>query len=807
MDDIDAAQILGHLADAVVVLAPDATIRWGNPAAERIFGISLDEGRGLPAFDLIHPDDLHYAALSMQSVTQKEHGGTLIELRIRTPDGYRLVELRGAALRDDDGGDIVVAIRDITERRRYEVAHDNAAALQSLLHNARTVTILLDADARVTSVSGALSRISEYDTELVAGQSISTLTASPADAGIVEDAIATVVPGQPVTVLTYMRGPDGAPVPVELTVVDLRDDPVVAGYVVSAHEVTERVETERQLRTALSLLEATLDSTADGILVVDGENNITSFNRRFVELWRIPEEVLATRDDSEALAFVLDQLADPAAFIAKVEELYSVPEAESYDTLEFKDGRVFERVSRPQRVDGRIVGRVWCFRDLTEHKRLEDELVYRAFHDQLTGLANKARFCDRLQLAAHRAHRTGREFAVLFLDLDNFKTVNDSLGHHAGDQLLVSAAHILGGCLRSVDIPARLGGDEFAILVEDLADRDDAVALARRIRDSFRQSFRVARHDVSATVSIGIAYGAHDSTSEEILRDADLAMYMAKSRGKDRFELFDAAQHDAAVVRVEVESELRQAIGRDELMLFYQPMVELASGRITVAEALVRWDHPERGLLLPGAFVPLAEETGLMQQLGHRILMRACNETRALQRDLGLPLRVSVNVSAVQLTGDGFAAEVARVLALTEFDPTLLVLEITETAMLHDAIAAKGALTELRAMGISMALDDFGTGYSSLTFLQHFPIDIVKIDKSFVSTLDDPFAPSLAPAVIELAQNLGLTTVAEGVETARQLQRLRELGCDLVQGFYLHRPYPVDALARCLAADTMATPA
>jgi diguanylate cyclase (GGDEF)-like protein/PAS domain S-box-containing protein len=801
MDDRDAAQILDRLADAVVVIGPDTTIRWGNPAAERLFGLTLEHGRGLAAFDLIHPDDLHYAALSMQSVTQKEHGGSLIEVRVRTPEGYRLVEVRGAASADD--GDIVLAVRDLTERRRYEVAHDNAAALQTLLHNARTVTILLDAEARVTSVSGALSRISEFDTELVAGESITSLTASPEDAATVREAVAAVAPGEPVTVLTYMRGPDGAPVPVELTVVDLLDDPVVAGYVVSAHEVTERVETERRLRGALSLLEATLDSTADGILVVDGENHITSFNRRFVDLWRIPEEVLASRDDSQALAAVLDQLADPAAFIAKVQELYAEPEAESYDTLEFKDGRVFERFSRPQQVDGRIVGRVWSFRDRTEHKQLEDELVYRAFHDQLTGLANKARFCERLQQAAVRAQRSRKEFAVLFLDLDNFKTVNDSLGHHAGDQLLVSAAHILTGCLRAVDLAARLGGDEFAILVEDLRDREDAITLARRIRDSFRQSFHVARHDVSATVSVGIAYGSHDSTSEEILRDADLAMYMAKARGKNRLELFHAEQHDAAVVRVEVESELRQAIQRDELMLFYQPMVELATDRIVATEALVRWDHPERGLLLPASFVPLAEETGLMQQLGHRVLLRACTETRDLQRRLGIPLRVSVNVSTHQLVHEGFAAEVGQVLAFTGFDPTQLILEITETAMLHDAVAAKDALTELRDLGISLALDDFGTGYSSLTFLQQFPIDIVKIDKSFVGTLDDPFASSLAPAVIELAQHLGLTTVAEGVETPGQLERLRELHCDLVQGFYLHRPYPTDALYRCLAADRM----
>jgi len=794
----DAGHILARIADPVVVVAPDTSIRWANPAAERIFEMSLAAIQGSSGFDLVHPDDQHYVALSMESVLQKDYG-SLIEVRVRTPSGYRLVEALGAPLAN---GDVVLTLRDITERRRFEVAHNDEAALRAVVHNARTISVLADADRRITSVSGALSRVTELDSDQVAGRPVTALLALPEHVTIVGDALDAVHPGHPVTVLASVRGPAGAIVPVELTVVDLRDDPVVAGYLLTLHEVTERVQTERALRDALSLLEATLESTADGLLVVDCENRITSYNRRFVELWRIPDSILDRRDDAIALGFAVEQLADPDAFTAKVEELYATPHAESYDQIEFKDGRVFERFSRPQMVDGDVVGRVWSFRDRTEHKRLEDELVYRAFHDQLTGLPNKTRFCERLQQAAHRAVRTGRQFAVLFLDLDNFKTVNDSLGHLAGDQLLFNAAQVLAGCLRPADTPARLGGDEFAVLIEDIDDPKDAEYLAGRLRDAFQQSFRVARHDVSATVSIGIAYGTGTSTSEEILRDADLAMYMAKSRGKNRYELFQPAQHDAAVVRVEVEAELRQAIHRDELILFYQPMVDLASNRSVAAEALVRWAHPDRGLLLPSAFVPLAEETGLIEELGRQVMISACAEMRTLQTELDVPLRVSVNVSAHQLVLGRFVDDVAEVLALTDLDPSTLILEITETAMVRDADVARRALLQLRGMGISIALDDFGTGYSSLTFLQQFPIDIVKIDKSFVSTLDDPSRPSLAPAVIELAQRLRLTTVAEGVETEGQLRILRELGCDLVQGFYLHRPYSPDALVRSLTAES-----
>ncbi|MGZ4675328.1 MAG: sensor domain-containing protein [Acidimicrobiia bacterium] len=796
MESTRQADLAAQLPDAVVVVGTDTSIRWVNTAAERIFGISFAEVEGMSGVDLVHPDDLEFVLLALETVQQKVAGHP-IEIRVRAAEGWRLVELVGAPVGDDE---IVLCLRDLTQRRKFEIAHGEEARFRSLVQNARVVAMLVDADGVVESVSVAITRLTGHDPQDVTGHPLAALVSSERDrAELAATFERSRVEHTASVVLHARRHASDATVPIELTVVDLLEDPTVHGFVVSAHDVSERLEAEHRLRTALSLLEATLDSTADGVLVVDRDNRIASFNRRFVELWHIPDDVLALRDDHTALSFVLDQLADPGAFLTKVEELYATPEAESYDTLDFRDGRVFERFSRPQLVDGEIVGRVWCFRDRTEHKRLENELTYRAFHDQLTGLANKARFCDRLQHAAARSQRSGVGFAVLFLDLDNFKTVNDSLGHHAGDELLVTVAQILMDCLRTADTSARLGGDEFAILIEDVDDPDEVVRLAERIRDAFRRSFRVARHDVSATVSIGIAFGTHDTTSEQILRDADLAMYMAKSRGKNRFELFEAEQHDAAVIRVEVESELRQAIARDDLILFYQPMVELSSRRVVAAEALVRWDHPERGLLLPGAFIPLAEEAGLTDELGRQVLTRACTEVGSIPMLPGLPLRVSVNVSAHQLVAPDFASDVAQILVASGFDPHQLILEITETAMVTDEEAARRALLELREQGISLALDDFGTGYSSLTFLQQFPIDIVKIDKSFVSSIDDPHGSNLAPAVIQLAQSLGLTTVAEGVETHSQLARLADLGCDQIQGFLLHRPYTLAGLRRSIS--------
>ena len=492
-------------------------------------------------------------------------------------------------------------------------------------------------------------------------------------------------------------------------------------------------------------------------------------------------------------------LQRPEAFISKVEELYSQPESVSSDVLEFADGRVFERHSQPQRVDGKVVGRVWSFRDTTHRKRLEDELSYQAFHDALTGLANKALFQDRLEHAAARLERTDAHLAVLFIDLDNFKTVNDSLGHAAGDEMLRRVAEVLIGCLRKVDTAARLGGDEFAVLVEDIGDRKDAINLAERILTALRSPVRVGNEEMSATVSIGVTFDAPGITSDQLLRNADLAMYTAKERGKNRFEEFQNEMHATVVARLEVQAHLIQALEGHELIVHYQPIVDLLTDAITGFEALARWKHPTRGLLLPISFIPFAEESDLINRIDSFVLAQACSQARRWQIEHGGELAISVNLSSRRLIDSRLADDVAFVLGDTNLDPSTLILEITESAAMRDTEVAARNLEALQTFGIRIALDDFGTGYSSLSYLEQLPIDILKIDRSFVSAIDEEQGDvGLAPAIVQLARTLGHTPIAEGVENSLQAEVLLRLGCRLAQGYHLAMPQDASDIGRLL---------
>ncbi len=468
--------------------------------------------------------------------------------------------------------------------------------------------------------------------------------------------------------------------PFDLSIVNLLDDPTVEGLVISAHDATAQVSAERDLSEALSRLTATLDSTADGILVVDTKRRITDFNRRFAEIWGLPDDAVTKHDDVATLAFALDQLTDPDTFRARLEELDLEPEAESFDLIEFNDGRLVERYSRPQRVGGEILGRVFSFRDVTDRKLLEDELHYWAFHDSLTRLANKTLFQDRLDHALARSVRFGSHLAVLFIDLDNFKTVNDTLGHGEGDQLLRRVAKSLVDMLRAADTAARLGGDEFAILIEDVSSQETVTELAERILECLRQPIRLGTKSVSAASSIGIAFDKEGITSEQLLRNADIAMYQAKKLGKDRFEVYRDEMHALVLARVELEEELKAAIFNGDLIAHYQPMMNLQTYGLAGFEVLVRWPHPERGLVNPGDFVPFAQEIGLIGEIDSFILRTACQQVRWWQEAglCGPDLEIGVNLSAGQLADAGLSDRIAAQLDECRFDPRSLVLEITE---------------------------------------------------------------------------------------------------------------------------------
>jgi len=418
-----------------------------------------------------------------------------------------------------------------------------------------------------------------------------------------------------------------------------------------------------------------------------------------------------------------------------------------------------------------------------------DQMLHQALHDGLTGLPNRALFLDRLEHALARAGRENSALAVLFLDLDRFKGVNDSLGHAAGDELLAEVARRVAALIRAADTAARLGGDEFAILIEDLTEQRDAARLATRILEALRHPFVVEGEEIFVTGSIGIALGG--GRGDDPLRNADFAMYRAKSGGRDCYEFFEEGMRAAVVERLELESDFKRAVEREEFVLHYQPIVELETGSISGLEALLRWEHPARGLVPPLAFVPLAEETGAIVSIGRWVLREACRRATTWEA----PLIVSVNLSARQLQQPDLVDEIAQMLADTALDPSRLMLELTETALMQDSQAAVRKLSSLKQLGIRLALDDFGTGYSSLGYLQQFPLDVLKIAKPFVDGLGSGSGePALAQAIIELGRTFQLNVVAEGIERVEQLVQLRTLGCDGGQGFLFSKPCDADSV-------------
>ena len=574
----------------------------------------------------------------------------------------------------------------------------------------------------------------------------------------------------------------------------------------------ELLTANAELKKTLSLLNATIESTRDGILVVDLTGKIISFNKKFADIWHIPSHILDSLDDSAMLGFVSDQLQDPDGFIKKVQELYAQPDAEISDVLQFKDGRIFERYSRPQRIEEKCVGRVWSFHDITTRKRAEEQIAKMAYFDVLTSLPNRYIFKDRLNQAILYAEKYKKLLAIIYLDLDDFKRINDTFGHNFGDKFLQAVSDRLEKKIRRIDTLsrveednlettiARLGGDEFTILLREIKETQDASKVAQRIVDLFSQPFHIEDRVIFISTSIGIALYPNDGKDvDTLLKNADTAMYHAKEKGRDHYQFFSEHMNVEALERFSLENSLRSTTDKEDFQLYYQPQYDSSTDRIIGVEALIRWMHPDRGMLLPDTFIPIAEESGLIIKIGNWVLKTACKQNKAWQLAGFPPIYVTVNISGMQFKQKNFAESIAQTLLDTDLEPRYLELELTESILMEPTDTTFDTLNELKATGVRLAIDDFGRGYSSLGYLKRLPIDTLKIDRSFVrdivSNSDDR---AIIKAVISLARTLNLRVIAEGVETHEQLTYLREQGSDGIQGFFLGKPMTPNSFRQLL---------
>ncbi len=533
---------------------------------------------------------------------------------------------------------------------------------------------------------------------------------------------------------------------------------------------------------------------AAGMALVSPSGQWLTVNRALCEL-------LGYSDDEELLAKSFNDISHPddaAATCLQIEKLLAgrIPSYQSEQRFTHKLGHVVWMLVNVSMVRGskdNLFYLVFQFQDITGRKTEEERLVHSVFHDALTGLPNRTLLMDRLRLATERARRRKDQvFAVLFLDLDGFKAINDSMGHIMGDQLLIEVARRLTACLRTTDTIARLGGDEFTILLEDLSDERESLRVVERLQKEFARSFRLTTRDILVTASIGVAFGSQAyQNPEEILRDADIAMYGAKSAGKARYHIFDREQHTPQRDVINLADDLENAIEREELVAYYQPIVCLETGKLTAFEALVRWRHPQRGLILPDDFIPLAEDTGLIVPIGAWILREACMQLKQWHEKFPFQasLAVAVNLSGKQFMQPNLIDEVIEILQQTGIDPRTLKLEITESVVMENIGAAPIVLQQLRALGIELSVDDFGTGYSSLSYLHRLPINSLKIDRSFIKgVVEKRDHAEIVKTILTLARSLGIRVVAEGVETLEQLIELRRLKCDAAQGYLFSKP-------------------
>jgi diguanylate cyclase (GGDEF)-like protein/PAS domain S-box-containing protein len=575
------------------------------------------------------------------------------------------------------------------------------------------------------------------------------------------------------------------------------------GALLMAIDITDRKLAEHALREAERRMRDILENVRLVAVLRDVVGDITFANDFVIELLGCSEEDMVGVNWFDAVVPVECRDLLRKNYVTAIAEGSVSPHEESEVLTRLGERRTISwNHTLLHDTEGRIVGTASIGSDVTERRRFEQQLLHDAFHDALTGLPNRALFVDRLGSALARLRRRpDRLLAVLFLDLDRFKLINDSLGHSVGDELLVAISRVLRIAVRPGDTVARFGGDEFTVLLEDLDDPEEANAVAQRILSTLNVPFMLSGHEVFASASIGIALSSRQyEVPEDMLRDADIAMYRAKSDGKSRHRVFDTSMHTQALELLALENDLRRAVDRKRFIVHYQPIVELASTDIVGVEALVRWDHSQRGLVWPAEFIGIAEETGLVVSISDHVLLQACQDAQEWEQRYPFPVTVNVNISTRAFTQPDLVERVATVLDHTRLSPDRLKLEITESALMENPESTAMMLHRFRELGTRICIDDFGTGYSSLSYLLRFPVDTLKIDRSFVAAIGrGPRNAQIVGAMVSLSKSLGMEVVAEGVETEEQRQHLLDLGCTYAQGYLFSKPLPLPDFEALLA--------
>ena len=776
-------------SDAIITVDETGTILFINQTVEKIFGYGKEELIG-EKFFMLMPEKMRPKLERFMLGGKRNIFTQAMEVPAEHKDGRRfLIEITFGEY-DSDGEKVYTAVvRDITDRKQAEEALRKSEEYRNLFKLANDAIIIFEPQGEIIlDVNDYACKMYGYPREELIGGSLKNIS-EQVEKG--EQQLSRLLNNEaiePFESVHFQKDGTRINVLINPSMIEFEGKPAVMSI---NRDVTSRIKADTALRESEYKLRTLLENMSEGLLHLDENDCIIFTNTRFCEMTGYREEDLAGQNASELF---LDE--EGREIFQKSNERSRLGFSENYELpLRTAEGKMIWSlvgVVPTFNEDGKIVGSMSVLTDITERKLAEAQLLHNAMHDALTGLPNRALFLEHLRRAMGHSPLRKKTFAVLFLDFDGFKLINDSLGHLEGDALLKLIARRLESLVRADDVVARLGGDEFTILLDELTGSKDALFVVERIKDIFNVPFNLGGREVFISASIGIALrDAKYKTPEDMLRDADIAMYRAKSNGKGQHEIFNKAMREEVSNRLRLETELREALERGEFSVFYQPIMQIAANQLIGFEALVRWFHPQRGQIMPGEFIPIAEETGLILPLGEWILRESCRQVHEWQQRFPArsDLTISVNLSCKQFMQMDLADRVAEILRETGLEARYLRLEVTESHVMENSQMAITIMNRLRELGIQLSIDDFGTGYSSLSYLQRLPINYLKIDRSFINVMNSNHENGeIVRAIVMLAKNLNMQVVAEGIETEEQALQLINLDCAFGQGFFYSKP-------------------